>query len=149
MCGRACQQLSFEGQLRLRATPYRFHWQRLWRRVCDCEMPGRYRQRCLLPLVRDIASRHRFYLWLERTWMLQQIPLGMILFVAGGWSLVGMGIGLRVFVSLTGHWVVGHFAHKRGKQRWVIDTLPVQGYNLPYLSWIGYERFGRRYRGLQ
>ena len=76
--------------------------------------------------------------------MLQQIPLGMILFVAGGWSLVGMGIGLRVFVSLTGHWVVGHFAHKRGKQRWVIDTLPVQGYNLPYLSWI---TFGENWHG--
>ena len=76
--------------------------------------------------------------------MLQQIPLGLILFLLGGWSLVGIGIGFRVFISLTGHWIVGHFAHKQGKQTWVIDKLPVQGYNLPYLSWLA---FGENWHG--
>jgi len=76
--------------------------------------------------------------------MIQQAPLALLLFYIGGWSLVGIGIGLRVFVSLTGHWIVGHFAHKTGKQRWVIDNLPVQGYNLPYLSWI---TFGENWHG--
>jgi len=90
------------------------------------------------------VAQSRFYRWLERTWMLQQIPLGFILFLTGGWSLVGIGIGFRVFISLTGHWIVGHFAHKRGEQRWVIDKLPVQGYNLPYLSWL---TFGENWHG--
>jgi len=90
------------------------------------------------------VAESRFYQWLERTWMMQQIPLGLVLFLIGGWSLVGLGIGLRVFVSLTGHWIVGHFAHKRGEQRWVIDKLPVQGYNLPYLSWL---TFGENWHG--
>jgi len=85
-----------------------------------------------------------FYHWLENTWMFQQIPLAIILFLIGGPPLVGIGIGLRVFVSLTGHWVVGHFAHKRGDQKWVIEGLPVQGYNLPYLSWI---TFGENWHG--
>lgn len=85
-----------------------------------------------------------FYVWLERTWMLQQLPLAIILYALGGFSMVGIGVGLRVFVSLTGHWMVGHFAHKRGEQRWVIDDLPVQGYNLPYLGWI---TFGENWHG--
>jgi len=86
----------------------------------------------------------KFYQWLERTWMLQQIPLGLVLLLLGGWSLVGIGIGLRVFISLTGHWIVGHFAHKKGEQQWIIENLPVQGYNLPYLSWLA---FGENWHG--
>ena len=94
-------------------------------------------------LEKSIAES-KFYKWLERTWMMQQIPLGIVLFLLGGWSLVGVGIGLRVFVSLTGHWMIGHFAHKKGEQRWVISELPVQGYNLPYLSWLA---FGENWHG--
>ena len=90
------------------------------------------------------VAESRFYQWLERTWMLQQIPLGIALYLLGSWSLVGVGIGLRIFVSLTCHWMVGHFAHKVGEQTWVIDKLPVQGYNLPYLSWI---TFGENWHG--
>ena len=94
----------------------------------------------LEPRVRD----SRFYEWLERTWMLQQLPLAVLLYLVGGFSLVGIGVALRVFVSLTGHWMVGHFAHKVGEQRWIIEGLPVQGYNLPYLGWI---TFGENWHG--
>lgn len=90
------------------------------------------------------VNHSKYYRWLERTWILQQLPLAIILYAIGGFSMVGIGIGLRVFVSLTGHWMVGHFAHKQGKQRWVIDGLPVQGYNLPYLGWI---TFGENWHG--
>ncbi len=90
------------------------------------------------------VANDRYYQWLERTWMWQQLPLAVVLFAVGGWSLVGLGVGFRVFVSLTGHWVVGHYAHRTGKQRWVIGSLPVQGYNLPYLSWLA---FGENWHG--
>jgi len=94
-------------------------------------------------LEKSIAES-KFYRWLEHTWMMQQIPLALVLYYFGGWALVGVGVGLRVFISLTGHWVVGHFTHKKGQQRWVIDKLPVQGYNLPYLSWLA---FGENWHG--
>ncbi len=86
----------------------------------------------------------RFYVFLEKTWMLQQLPPAVILFLIGGWPMAGLCVGLRVVVSLTGHWIVGHFAHKRGQQPWIIEGLPVQGYNLPYLSWI---TFGENWHG--
>ena len=89
-------------------------------------------------------AQSRFYSFLERTWMLQQLPPAVVLYLVGGLPMAGLCIGLRVFISLTGHWIVGHFAHKRGQQPWVIEGLPVQGYNLPYLSWI---TFGENWHG--
>ncbi len=76
--------------------------------------------------------------------MLQQLPIATILFFLGGWAWVLWGCSLRVFVSLVGHWLVGHFAHKRGQQGWRIEGLPVHGYNLPRLGLI---TFGENWHG--
>ncbi len=84
------------------------------------------------------------YRWMERTWMAQQIPVALVLFVVGGWAWVLWGISLRIFVSLTGHWMVGHFAHRGGHQGWAVEGLPVQGYNLPGL---GAVTFGENWHG--
>jgi fatty-acid desaturase len=81
---------------------------------------------------------------MERTWMAQQIPLALLLWTLGGWGWVLWGISLRIAFSLTGHWAVGHFAHKIGHQSWRIEGLPVQGYNLPGL---GLLTFGENWHG--
>lgn len=85
-----------------------------------------------------------FYQWLERSWMWQQLPLAIGLWLWGGVGLVLWGVSLRITVSLFGHWMVGHFAHRKGHQGWVIDGLPVQGYNLPG---IGFLTFGENWHG--
>jgi len=72
----------------------------------------------------------RFYRFLEATWMAQQIPVALVLFALGGWAWVIWGVFLRVAVSLTGHWLIGHLAHTRGPQTWVIDGLAVQGHDV-------------------
>ncbi|MEO1159114.1 MAG: fatty acid desaturase, partial [Pseudomonadota bacterium] len=79
---------------------------------------------------------NRFYRFLERTWMLQQLPWTVLFFVIGGWSWVVWGIAVRVAVSLTGHWLIGHFAHRAGHQGWAVDGVAVQGYNIPHLGLI-------------
>ena len=76
--------------------------------------------------------------------MLQQIPVAAVLYYFGGWAWVLWGCSLRISVSLVGHWIVGHFAHNRGQQGWVIRGLPVQGYNLPGLGLI---TFGENWHG--
>ncbi len=85
------------------------------------------------------------YRWMERTWRWQQLPVALALFAIGGVGWVLWGICLRVFVSLTGHWAVGHYAH-RGPARtgWRIAGLPVQGRNLPGL---GVLTFGENWHG--
>ncbi len=86
--------------------------------------------------IEDVVKTDAFYKFLDRTWMWQQIPLALLLFLCGGWEWVLWGVCLRVSVSLIGHWAVGHFAHRRGQQGWIVDGLPVQGFNLPNLSLI-------------
>lgn len=78
----------------------------------------------------------RFYQWMERNWMAQQAFLAVPLFAFGGVGFVLWGVCLRISISLIGHWMVGHFAHKTGHQGWRVEGLPVQGYNLPGLGLI-------------
>lgn len=84
------------------------------------------------------------YRFLERTWRWQQLPWAILFFAVGGWSWVIWGICLRVAVSLTGHWMVGHFAHRDGHQGWRVEGAAVQGYNLGFLALI---TFGESWHG--
>ena len=76
--------------------------------------------------------------------MLQQLPVALVLYALGGLPWVLWCICLRITLSLTGHWAVGHYAHRRGHQGWRIAGLPVQGYNLPRLGLI---TFGEAFHG--
>jgi fatty-acid desaturase len=82
------------------------------------------------------TSEDRFYKFLERTWMAQQLPWAVLFLMVGGWGWVIWGIAVRISVSLTGHWMVGHFAHRSGHQGWAVDGVAVQGYNLPKVGLI-------------
>jgi stearoyl-CoA desaturase (delta-9 desaturase) len=72
-----------------------------------------------------------FYLWLERAWMWHQLPVAIILFAVGGWSWVVWGGAARVSVCVTGHWLIGYFAHNDGPTRWRVRGAGVQGHDVP------------------
>lgn len=74
------------------------------------------------------------YQWMQRTWMLQQLPLAVALYLLGGIGNVVWGISVRITVSLIGHWMVGYFTHNGGYRTWHLEGHAVQGYNLPKLS---------------
>lgn len=86
----------------------------------------------------------RFYRVLERTWMLQQLPLAVVLYFIGGIPFIIWGVCLRVSVSLIGHWFVGYLAHQTQDQVFNIKDTCVQGYNLDRLGII---TFGESYHG--
>ena len=73
----------------------------------------------------------RFYRFIERTFMAQQLPWAILLFAVGGLPWLIWGICARVAVSVTGHWLVGWFAHNRGPRTWHIEGAGVQGHNVP------------------
>ncbi|MFJ7436857.1 acyl-CoA desaturase [Methylorubrum thiocyanatum] len=81
---------------------------------------------------------------LEATWMLQQVPLSLVFFSLGGMPWLVWGIAVRVAVSVTGHWAVGHVTHRRGPQGWAVDGVAVQGYDLPTVALI---TFGEAWHG--
>jgi sn-1 stearoyl-lipid 9-desaturase len=86
----------------------------------------------------------RFYRFLEKTWMWQQLPWAILFFALGGLPFLVWGIAVRITFSLTGHWLVGHLAHRHGRQGWVVDGVAVQGYNVPYASLL---TFGESWHG--
>ena len=108
-----------------------------WQLHCrfDLDHPPRFR------IEREVAD-DPVYRWMERSWMAQQLVVAAPLWLVGGIGPVLWGVCLRVAVSLIGHWMVGHFAHKAGHQGWRVEGLPVQGYNLP---WLGLVTFGENW----
>jgi len=76
----------------------------------------------------------RVYQWMERTWMLQQIPWAVLFYWLGGWAWVFWGICSRVGISILGHWLIGYFAHNSGSRDWHVSGAAVQGYNIPWCS---------------
>jgi stearoyl-CoA desaturase (delta-9 desaturase) len=69
-------------------------------------------------------------MFVERSWMLQQLPWALVLGLLGGAGWVLWGVCLRVSVRLTGHWLVGHFAHRQGHRSWHVQGAGVQGHNV-------------------
>ncbi len=97
-----------------------------WQLHCDLELthPPRFQPE---PRI----ANDRVYLWMERTWMWQQVPVALILFAIGGWSWVVWGVAARVSVCVTGHWLIGYFAHNEGPMRWRVRDAGVQGHDVP------------------
>lgn len=96
-----------------------------WQLNCrfDFDRPPRF-------VIEAEVAEDRFYRWLERTWMLQQLPLALLLWAIGGWGWVIWGICLRVTVSVTGHWVVTYLTHNPGPMPWTVREAGVQASNL-------------------
>lgn len=76
---------------------------------------------------------------IERTWMLQQLPVAGVLYVMGGLPFVVWGIFVRVALTVHGHWLVGHLAHRRGPQSWQVADAGVQAHDVP---WAGLLTMG-------
>jgi len=93
-------------------------------------------------VIEENVRNDRFYKMVEATWMWQQLPLAIILFVLGGLPWVIWGIAVRVSVSLIGHWLVGYYTHQPKEQLLHVENTAVQGYNLPKLGII---TFGEAY----
>jgi len=78
----------------------------------------------------------KVYQWMENTWMWQQLPWAILLFFSGGIAWVVWGICIRVVVSMTGHWLIGYFAHNEGDRDWHVNGASVQGYNIKFAALI-------------
>lgn len=101
---------------------------------------GWWQLHCRLDLARppafDLgrAGDNGFYRFLQATWLLQQIPIALLLFAMGGWSYVVWGVCVRVTASVSGHWMVGHLAHRTGPQSWLVKGAGVQAHDVPWAA---------------
>jgi fatty-acid desaturase len=87
-------------------------------------------------VIEQRVANDPFYRFLDRTWMAQQLPWALLFFAIGGLPWVVWGVCVRVAASVTGHWLVGYFAHNRGPRSWHLEGAGVQGYNVRYCGLI-------------
>jgi stearoyl-CoA desaturase (delta-9 desaturase) len=100
-----------------------------WQLHCDLHLNNPPELR-----IEDRIASDRFYLWLERTWMWQQLPWAILFFVWGGWAFVFWGVCARVTAGVMGHWLIGYFAHNAGGMHHVVKGAAVQGRNISMAS---------------
>lgn len=98
-----------------------------------CELTLDQPPRLTLPAA---IAHNRFYRLLERTWMLQQLPPALLLYALGGWPFVIWGVCARITAGVTGHWLIGYFAHNHGPMHNLITGAAVQGHNVRLASLI-------------
>ncbi len=68
----------------------------------------------------DLA-RNPYYRWLDRYFLLLQLPLGLLLYVLGGWSFVIYGIFVRSVLLWHSTWLINSATHLWGYQTFEVE----------------------------
>ena len=68
----------------------------------------------------DLA-RDPFYCWLDRYYLLLQIPIGVLLYVLGGWSFVVWGLCLRAVLLWHSTWLINSVTHVWGYRTFEVN----------------------------
>jgi stearoyl-CoA desaturase (delta-9 desaturase) len=76
----------------------------------------------------------RFYQFLQKTWMLQQVPAAVVLFAIGGMPWLVWGVFARVATGVSMHWFVGYICHSHGPQSWLVNNGAIQAHNVPWAA---------------
>ncbi|MBE9167288.1 fatty acid desaturase [Pleurocapsales cyanobacterium LEGE 06147] len=66
-------------------------------------------------------ERYAYYRWLNRNFLLLQIPLGLLLYALGGWSFVIYGMFLRTVLLWHSTWLINSATHLRGYRNFSVD----------------------------
>lgn len=114
--------------------PYLRHGAGFWRDAwwqLHCELV--FERAPAIRIERRIAD-DAFYRFLDRTWMLQQLPLAVLFYLLGGWAFVCWGVCARIVAGVSGHWLIGYYAHNHGELAYEIENAAVQGRNLRWTS---------------
>jgi fatty-acid desaturase len=112
--------------LRHGRSPLRDAW---WQLCCDLRLAS--------PPTIQIEPRiahDRFLQFLERTWMAQQLPWALLLYLFGGWAFIWWGVCARVTAGIFGHWAIGYLAHNHGELHREVTGAAVQGHNVRFTS---------------
>jgi sn-2 palmitoyl-lipid 9-desaturase len=66
-------------------------------------------------------DREPFYRWLNKYFLLLQIPVGILLYVLGGWPFVVYGVFLRAVLLWHSTWLINSASHMRGYRNFQVD----------------------------
>jgi stearoyl-CoA desaturase (delta-9 desaturase) len=113
---------------------------------------GYWQLHCDLILTRPPAfkiekevAEDKFYQFLDKTWMLQQVPWAILFGAIGGLPYIIWGVCARVSACVLGHWLIGYYAHNEGHRSYHVRGAGVQGYNIKWGKFWGLTTFGESY----
>lgn len=66
-------------------------------------------------------EKHSYYRWLDRNFLLLQIPFGLLLYGLGGWSFVVYGMFLRTVLLWHSTWLINSASHAFGYRNFAAD----------------------------
>lgn len=66
-------------------------------------------------------DRDAYYRWLNRYYLLWQIPVAVLLYALGGWSFVIYGVFVRAVVLWHSTWFINSASHLRGYRTFTVD----------------------------
>jgi len=77
-----------------------------------------------------------FYRFIDRHWIAVHLPWAIAFYLIGGWPWVIWGVCAQIATTVTGHWLIGYFAHQAHEDDWQIKGAGVQGRNVPLTGWL-------------
>jgi len=117
-------------QRQKRCHDYLLHGSSIWKDAwwqLNCDLKLQYPPKFT---IEDRILKSRFYVFIEKTWLLQQLCIAIPLYLVGDLPWLLWGVCVRVVVSVGGHWLVGYFAHNSGQKTWKVKGAAVQGHNI-------------------
>jgi sn-2 palmitoyl-lipid 9-desaturase len=66
-------------------------------------------------------DRHAYYRWLNKNFLLLQIPLGIVLYLLGGWSFVIYGMFVRAVFVWHSTWFINSATHAYGYRNFEVE----------------------------
>ena len=103
-------------------------------RGSTCHNQNRLTPAEMTRLAPDLADR-RFFRFMERTTLLWQIALGIVLLAVGGWSWVVWGIFVRLVAVYHITWMVNSFTHSVGYRTFKTGDLSTNNWWVGLLAW--------------
>ena len=77
-----------------------------------------------------------FYRFIDRHWIAVHLPWIAVFYLIGGWAWVIWGVCAQIATTVTGHWLIGYFAHQAHDDDWQVKGAGVQGRNVPLTGLI-------------
>lgn len=98
----------------------------LWQMHCDVRLGNPPH----LTIEREVAN-DPFYRFIDRHWIAVHLPWVIAFYLIGGWAWVIWGVCAQIATTVTGHWLIGYFAHQAHEDNWQVQGAGVQGRNVP------------------
>ncbi len=94
-----------------------------------------FTQRAYRDLAPKFMKESRFYRFIDKHYLLPQLPLALALYFLGGWPFVVYGVLVRIVLLWHSTWLVNSATHKFGYRNYEINDLSRNTWWVALITW--------------